>query len=606
MPRRTLSIYLLWLAIFSVSSTVFLLSAVRSLGETEYTMMVAHSLLHHGTFVLDRNELRLPQQVEMIGNTSKVRRLPLEIVQGRVYKYAPAGTSILSLPFVAAANAFKLSPVDAAGNYDRLRELRMSSILSAVLMATFGVICFETSRLLLPISWSLIVTTVTIFGTQIWSTASRVVEPDSWTVVLLMGALYLLVAHEVGHAKFRPVLLGTLLSWCYFVHPTSAVSIAAITTYVWFYQRKHFLALTMTGAIWFLLLVTYSWHNFGQLLPNYYQATRLGFETFWEALAGNVVSPSRGLLIYVPVLAVVLFTLLRYRRTLMIRPLVMTGAVVLLLHWLVISGFGHWWAGHSYGPRYWTSMVPWFVLLGAAGLNARLRAQRERVGPLSWKGSILFAIGIILAVGSIFIHARGAISEQTAVWNAKPYDIDFREGRLWDWRYPQFLAGLIRPPVPKPEYFRVPLGQQIDFTSDSADHFLWYGWSTPEPQIRWSDEKQAALVFALEDAEDLTLIIKATPFVMGELKDSQRVSIELNSHHVSSLTLRNGTATELSISLPGQFLKRENVLILDFPDAESPANLGLSDDRRLLGIAVQWLMVKPQSPNIGTRTISDE
>jgi len=44
----------------------------------------------------------------------------------------------------------------------------------------------------------------------------------------------------------------------------------------------------------------YSWHNFGLLLPYYFRANRLHFGQYWEAFAGNLISPSRGLLIFVP------------------------------------------------------------------------------------------------------------------------------------------------------------------------------------------------------------------------------------------------------------------------------------------------------------------
>jgi len=585
--------FLLPPAIFFLALAVFLLSPVRSLGETQYTMMVAYSLLHHGTFALDRKELRLPETVEMIGDTTKVKKLPLEIVNDRVYKYAPPGSSILSLPFVMATNVLRLRPVDGAGVYDQRGELKMAAILAAVLMAVFAVVCFQTSRLLLPPRWSLLITIVAALGTQVWSTASRVVEPDSWTVPLLMIALYLLIAPETRQAKLRPGVLATVLSWSYLVHPTTAISIVAITVYLWLYQRRHFLSFAATGAIWFLLLVIYSWHNFGQVLPNYFQASRLGFQTFWEALAGNLVSPSRGVLVYVPVLAVLGFILLRYRQSVPLRPLVVTGCLVIIAHLLVISGFSHWWAGHSYGPRYWTSMVPWFVLLGAAGINGMLKERAKSPGAIKpWKIKIALSLALALALFSIFIHARGALSEKTHLWNAKPYDIDLRAGRLWNWRYPQFLAGLVNPPLPIGAYVRPPLNEPIDLSVESANDFLWYGWSSPEPQLRWSEDQDAALVFALDQPADLTLIMKAAPFVVAGLKDSQRLSIKLNSGEVASLTLSNGNPNEIVIALPHQLLKRENVLIFHFPDAESPAKLGLSDDRRLLGLAVQWIEFK--------------
>ena len=566
---------------------IYLLSPVRSLGETQYTLMLGHTVLNHRTFALDRKELHLPDQLEMIGNTTKVKVLPLEMVNGKVYKYAPPGSTLLSLPFIEVASWFGLTPVDANGFYDGRRELRLSAILAALLMALFAFVCFWFSRLLLPIGASLAVTLSACLGTQLWSTASRVVEPDSWSVWLMMIVLYWLAAHELRKSTLRPVLLGTVLSCCYFVQPTTSISIIAITVYIWLYHRAYFLRLILTGCAWIFVLMIYSWHNFHQLLPNYFKANRLGFETFWEALPGNLISPSRGLFIYVPVLIALGVLLVYCRQQLPLKRLVITGTIVIVVHLLVISGFSHWWAGHSYGPRYWTSVVPWFVLLSVCAVHAVPR----RFGVRTLSSISQVAALAVLAFVGILIHARGALSQETRVWNAKPYDIDFREGRLWDWRYPQFLAGLVSPPLPAARYPLLPLNARIDLTKDAADGFLWYGWSNPEVTIRWTDGRQAAFTFALETLQPLTATIRATPFVANGLKGQQRFSFMLNGNVLLTVTLDGASSRDLVFKIPQQALKSQNILLIECPDAEAPAHLGLSEDHRLLGLAVESIQV---------------
>jgi hypothetical protein len=338
-----------------------------------------------------------------------------------------------------------------------------------------------------------------------------------------------------------------------------------------------------------LLLLVYSWHNFGHLLPNYYQASRLGFQTFWEALAGNLISPSRGLLIYVPVLFLVAFLLLRYRKVIVKRRLAFCGAIVAAVHLFTISGFEHWWAGHSYGPRYWTSLVPWFVLLAVFALRA---LQTDSVRGAAWKTET--ASVVLLALLGVLIHARGALAEETRLWNARPYDIDLRAGRLWNWTYPQFLAGLVRPPLPAEAYASLPLNQRIDLSSETASSFLWYGWSEPESEIRWSDGKEAAIVFGLDNSSDLKLVMRATPFIVAGKLQTQRLILKLNGKEIHSLTLNQVSPVELVIPLSAGQLKRENVLLFNLPDAESPLKFRLSTDRRLLGIAVQWIEFQAQ------------
>jgi hypothetical protein len=154
------------------------------------------------------------------------------------------------------------------------------------------------------------------FATQIFSTASRVLWTDTWGTFLLGIALWMILRRETRKGELNGVILATLMAWLYFVRPTFSVHIIAITIYVLMCQRKYFVGYALTGACWLALFFWYSWHNFQHLLPSYYRASRLYFGVFWTALAANLVSPGRGLLVYVPVLFFVGYLLVRYRRQL--------------------------------------------------------------------------------------------------------------------------------------------------------------------------------------------------------------------------------------------------------------------------------------------------
>src|SRR5207253_11442480 len=100
----------------------------------------------------------------------------------------------------------------------------------------------------------------------------------------------------------------------YFVRPTFAVHIASMTVYLLIFYRPLFLKYAITGAAWFSGFVIYSWIHFHRVVPSYYQPSRLQFQVFWTALAGNLISPSRGVLIYVPVILFFCYLLLWYLR----------------------------------------------------------------------------------------------------------------------------------------------------------------------------------------------------------------------------------------------------------------------------------------------------
>jgi hypothetical protein len=52
------------------------------------------------------------------------------------------------------------------------------------------------------------------------------------------------------------------------------------------------------------------------------------------------------------------------------------------------------------------------------------------------------------------MHAQGTLNAATVAWNGLPSNIDSDPGRVWDWRRPQFLAGLtFTPSLPPPVDF---------------------------------------------------------------------------------------------------------------------------------------------------------
>ena len=88
---------------------------------------------------------------------------------------------------------------------------------------------------------------------------------------------------------------------------------------------------------------------------------------------------------------------------------------------LVISVYGVWWGGWSFGPRYWTEAMPLFwVLLGFALVWAR---QRSRPALFAFRGAIAAAIAL---------QTIGAFCYPSS-WNRLPISVDVAHERLWDW-----------------------------------------------------------------------------------------------------------------------------------------------------------------------------
>jgi hypothetical protein len=129
-------------------------------------------------------------------------------------------------------------------------------------------------------------------------------------------------------------------------------------------------------------------------------------------------------------------------------------------------------------------------------------------------------------------------------------------------------------------------GRRISLSSEDANTFLWYGWSQVEPLGRWTSAGRAAIAFSIQEPRPTVLKTSVTPFVVPGRLTSQRVFVSLNGQLIAELQVNQ--REEIEVALPLDLLQRENTLVFTIPDARTPESFALSDDRRLLGIFVNW------------------
>ncbi len=423
------------LLVFGFTFVIFRISPQHSVSDSRYTMFFSQQLLRNHTISADAGAFP-----EIQSEGSEIGRIPYQLVRigNRLYDFYPPGSAMLSMPYVAFCNLIGVSAIDQNGVHDKAGENRIQAYLAALLMAGLSAVIFLTSRLVLWWPWSLLLALATAFGTQVWSTASRAVWSQTWGIFVLAFAIWLIFGAAVRKLPLRPMLLATCLSWLYFVRPTYNLTIVAIAVYVFVYHRKDLIAFVLAGGAWLAVFIGYSEYNYGSLLPPYYQQHGFRYPMFWESLARNLVSPSRGLFVFVPVLFVVIYLLVRYR-TQWTRLLVLS-VVVIVLHLSLVSLFGRR-GGHCYGPRLMTDLVPWLALLGMLAVEARLRwGERNPAANSRLRVRAESAVAAILLAASIWLNGVGAWSKDAWRWNVRPTNINDEPQRIWDWKHPQFLG----------------------------------------------------------------------------------------------------------------------------------------------------------------------
>lgn len=312
--------------------------------------------------------------------------------------------------------------------------------LAALLMAVFSIVLLRVSRRFLGSIESVLFTLCVVFTTQVWTTASRALWSHTWAILLVIIVVDILTLPQDRSTKMRPVVLGCLTSMAYFTRPTMAIAIAVVFLFLFVEYRKDVAPYVATITVCVAAFMAFSWTYYGSPLPAYFRASRLSVAGVVEAALGCLFSPSRGLLVFLPYLILVVYLLVRYWSYLESRGLVFVSGIAVIAHIVVVSMFPHWWGGHGYGPRLLTDAIPWVSVVCLLSVKAWLCGvsvfPRRRICETG--------ILVLLLVLSLTLNSPGALSEATNRWNREPTDIDEDPARLWDWRDPQFLAPITR------------------------------------------------------------------------------------------------------------------------------------------------------------------
>ncbi|WP_165820117.1 glycosyltransferase family 39 protein [Microvirga sp. KLBC 81] len=390
-------------------------SKVRYTGsDPRGSLVVAESVLRNGTIKLDQYD------------ANYLKDLGTRIYQnaGHSYYLFPLGTSVLSIPAVAAANAIGIEMVQSEH-----RVQMILTILTAMLMIAM---LYRLARQFLEPGNAALAAGLFWFGTSLASTGATALWSHNLATLFGLIALDLAIRDSKAEHSRSWARIGLCLFLAYFCRPTLSLLSPFLLLFLF---ARHRLAAVKAGLVLAALLggfVAFSQHEFGQVLPSYYLPSRVsGASDVTTALYGNLFSPARGLLVFSPFLVAVWLCARRAPETFRLNPLWWgLGLAWPVLHLIVISRFPHWWAGWSYGPRLLMDVLPGLFLLTLRAWPTALDTRRLRIAA---------AVLAVTAVFSVFVHTcQGLYNGYSLLWNAEP-PIDQNPQNLFDWKYPQFL-----------------------------------------------------------------------------------------------------------------------------------------------------------------------
>jgi hypothetical protein len=300
--------------------------------------------------------------------------------------------------------------------------------LSATLITALSVVLllFTLRRLTNEkIAWYLAI--VYAFATSSFSSSSQALWQHGPSQLFLTLTIYWLVK-GLDEAKFS-AYTGLALGSAIICRPSNAVMAVPIAAYVFLKRRDQFFGFclaTLPPLLWFM---AYNMHYYGSLVSTGFavgtidpsRLRNIGAHLFktplHEGLAGVLVSPSRGLFIYSPILLfafVGMVMVWKNSKSVLLKYLSLAPLLTILL----TSKWINWWGGGSYGPRLLADITPFLCLYLYPPFE---RAQSR---------PFLKVVIIGLTALSISLHALRVFGGGD--WNGHP-NVDWHPERLWSW-----------------------------------------------------------------------------------------------------------------------------------------------------------------------------
>jgi hypothetical protein len=381
--------------------------------DARWIIPTAINIIHKGSIELDDYYERI-----------KDNNIGIVTINNHYYNYFPYGTAVIAVPFVWIISWFvnDTTIIQCHSMYERLIT---SFILAFTTVIIYLIACLDLKR-----RYALLIVFIFAFCTSAWSQASRELYQHGPSMLMLTLSLYLIL-----RADRQPWLIqyiGALLAMAYVIRPTNILSLICFSLFIFLYYRQYFWRYLVWALVVLAPFIIFNLSTYNALLPPYYSLGRIGMHSgFFEALLGNLISPARGLLVFSPIFLMSflgIFLKIREGRRAKVDYFLIA---IIGLHWLVISAYPHWWAGHSYGPRFFADMVPFLIyfLIPVVGFLAHANKPK-------W---IMLTIFLGLTAFSFWVNYRGAVRWEVYLWNSNPVSVDSKPSRIWDWHDIQFL-----------------------------------------------------------------------------------------------------------------------------------------------------------------------
>lgn len=395
-------------------------------GDTLPARLIPFSILLDRTVTLDRffEGSIDPAKFRAASQLEQNRYYYLTAHNGRLYSQYPVALPVLLTPVYAPVVMLKHEWSDDELHFASavMEKITASLIVALSVAAMYALLNAVTDR---RIAFTL--TLAFAFGTTTWTTSSQALWQHGAGVLFMLLTLWALVKRPNSD-----VLGGIFAAIAVAIRPSNIFFwIALLLIHTWQHRSLHrAVALALPGLFIGGLVAAYNVQVFGNLQGGYGLVSAPFTDATIRGLAGILLSPSRGLLIYSPFLLAGFIGLWIFLKDRAVResPVYAVAALFVICDLILVASFKTWWGGWSYGPRLLTEAAAMLVILAVPAAE-KLRERR-------W-AKVAFVTLVAYSVG---IQGIGAVAYSTiGGWNSFPVSVDQQPDRLWSWRDSQIV-----------------------------------------------------------------------------------------------------------------------------------------------------------------------
>ncbi len=402
-------------------------------GDDVPNRLIPFAILRFGTLTLD------PFREQVIGDPAHYY---VQERRSSVVSLYPVGAAIVALPVYVPCYAW----LRARGHDSPAWLFAASRAAAKLAAATIAAACAALLFLVLVrrVSAGVAAAIALAFGlgSGMWVIASQQLWQHGPGVLCILLGMWALTwpgtaaeaagasaAGAGGQGWAAGAAAGFFLGMAVAVRPQNGFFLAAGGTYLLLrtgdpgQRRRSLLGFALGGTLPVAATLAYNLHYFGNLLGGYGLYTHLFRPRVAPAgLAGLLLSPNRGLLMFSPAALLGLWgmavALRRWRR----EPLLASFSAAAMMFALLHASTTTWTGGGAFGPRYLTETLP--ILALAAGLVVPTLPLWGRTA------------AVILVLASVLVEIDGAVCYPASHWHAR---MAAYPEASWDFRHPMLL-----------------------------------------------------------------------------------------------------------------------------------------------------------------------